>query len=92
VRTHEIKSGAIPNLDLSIKKLINHGIWYFYQIQKENDSSARYLLKAEDLELLYNAAGDLISELNPNNGKITYEKSILFSDLEYPSTPSNLVS
>lgn len=92
MRTLEIRSDAIPNLDLSIKKLINHGIWYFYQIKKENDPSARYLLKAEDLEILYNTTGDLISELNKGNGKITYEKNILFSDLDYPTTPSNLVS
>lgn len=90
MNTREILSREIPHLNEPIKEMINQGMWFLYEVEKENIPTAKYILKAGDKMILLDRTGKILSTLNPEADDLDYICVVYFNDLQFPKTLSNM--
>jgi len=91
MKTIDIMSQQLPDIDGSVKECVNSGQWLLFRSLSEQHHSA-YLLKAGSEIFALDNSGKIIEKLNATVSGIKIDELFYFSDLPRPASLSNLAA
>lgn len=89
MKSNNILSADLPEIDESVKECVNQGQWLLFKSRTQVGADAAFFLKAGSAVFGLNARGTVLEQIEKTQDGLEIDELFYFSDLPKPDSLSN---